>query len=163
MTEFDVIFPLNFGAPAQLPANLAIAATALRESRRLKLPIFFAPKQIFDFGDYPNQFSSDFAGYISTVKQVRALAAAAAERGWRRVLIIAAPAHIWRALRDVRAQGLSAANDDSIRAYPRSLWYSKRSTHRQTTSWWRWWFTWELPARAVILVCRGCYERRALH
>jgi hypothetical protein len=162
VTDFDVIFPLNFGAPANLPANLAIAATALRESRRLKLPIFFAPAEIFDFGDYSHQFSTDFTGYISTVKQVRALAEAAAVRGWRRVLIVAAPPHLWRALRDVRAQGLSAGADNSIRAYPKNLWYSKNSTHRQTTAWWRWWFTWELPARAVILACRGYYERRAL-
>ncbi|MGH7839827.1 MAG: hypothetical protein ACREQC_18720 [Candidatus Binataceae bacterium] len=161
MDEFDVVFPLNFGAPAELPANLAIADAALRESRRRRLPIFFAPKAIFDFGNYPHQLSSDFTGYISTVKQVLALAEAAREREWMRVLIIAAPPHIWRALRDVRAHGFSAGNDDSIRAYPRDFWYAKESTHRQTTSWWRWWFTWELPARAVILACRRCYENRA--
>jgi hypothetical protein len=159
--EFDVIFPLNFGAPAGLPANLAIADAALRESRTRNLPIFFAPKEIFDFSDYPDQFSSDFAGYISTVKQVQALADTAADHGWKRVLIIAAPPHIWRALRDVRARGFSAGADGSLRVYPPRFWYAKESMHRQTTSWFRWWFTWELPARAVILTCRRCYENRA--
>ena len=162
MDQYDVVFPLNFGAPAALPANRAIAEAALRESRQRKIPIFFAPRDIFDFAGYTNGLSRDFSGYISTVKQVRALIEAAKDQAWQRVLIVAAPPHIWRALRDVRAAGLSAGVAQSLRSYPRRFWYSAESTHRQTTSWFRWWFTWEIPARLVILACRRCYEKRAL-
>ena len=161
MDSYDVVFPLNFGAPAALRANLAIAAAALRVSRARKIPLFYAPRDIFDFGDYPDGFCRDFSGYISTVKQVRALAVIAREKAWRRVLVIAAPPHHWRALRDLRAAGFEAEVDESLRALPRGFWYAKESEHRQTTSWFRWWFTWELPARVVIFACRNCYERRA--
>jgi len=161
LEPYDVVFPLNFGAPATIPANLAIAEIALRESRRRDIPLFYAPRDIFDFGDYPQGFFKDFSGYISTVKQVRALADTARERSWRSVLVIAAPPHRWRALRDLRAAGFVAEVDDSPRQLPRRFWYAKESEHKQTTSWFRWWFTWELPARVVIFACRRCYERRA--
>lgn len=161
MEAFDVVFPLNFGAPAAIPANLLIAQAALRESRRRNIPLFYAPRDIFDFADHPDSFFKDFSGYISTVKQVRALAEVAREKSWRRVLVIAAPPHRWRALRDLRAAGFEADADDSLRALPGHVWYARESEHRQTTSWFRWWFTWEIPARAVLLVCRRCYERRA--
>ena len=161
MDQYDVVFPLNFGAPAELPANRAIAEAALTESRKRNLPIFFAPKDIFDFAGDANGFSRDFPGYVSTVKQVRALADAAREKSWQRVLVVAAPPHYWRALRDVRAAGFSAGLEPSLLSYPRWFWYSTQSTHRHTTSWFRWWFTWELPARLVILACRRCYEKRA--
>ena len=161
MKSYDVVFPLNFGAPAALRANRAIAGAAIRESRTRNIPLFYAPRDIFDFGDYPDSFCQDFSGYISTVKQVRALAEAAREQAWRRVLVIAAPPHRWRALRDLRAAGFEAEVDDSLRALPRGFWYARESEHRQTTSWFRWWFTWEIPARLVIYACRRCYERRA--
>lgn len=165
MERYDVVFPLNFGAPAALRANRAIAAAAVRASRARNIPLFYAPRDIFDFGDYPDSFSKDFGGYISTVKQVRALTETAREHAWRRVLVIAAPPHRWRALRDLRAAGFEArvdeAIDDSLRALPRSFWYAPESEHRQTTSWFRWWFTWEIPARLAIYLCRRCYERRA--
>lgn len=161
MDHYDVVFPLNFGVPAALPSNRAIAEAALIESRARNIPIFSAPKDIFDFSDYENCSFSDFPGYVSTVKQVRALAQAAEEMAWKRVLVVAAPPHRWRALRDVRAAGFSAEADDSLRKYPGRFWYSAQSTHRHTTSWFNWWITWEIPARLALLVCRSCYERRA--
>lgn len=162
MDRYNVVFPLNFGAPATIRANLAIGEAALRESRKRNIPLFYAPREIFDFGDYPKGFCKDFSGYISTVKQVRALAEAAREKSWQRVLVVAAPPHRWRALRDLRAAGFEADLDDSLlHAFPRGFWYSKESEHKQTTSWLRWWFTWEIPARLVIYACRRCYERRA--
>lgn len=159
--RFNVVFPLNFGLPASLPANRAIAEAALRLSRAHRVPIFFAPGGIFDFGDYPHSLFADFPGYVSTVKQVEALAAAAREHDWRRVMVIAAPPHRWRALRDVRAAGFTADNDDSLRSHRRSTWYAKHSEHKQTRSPWRWWLTWEMPARTVIVVRRQWYEARA--
>jgi hypothetical protein len=159
--QYDVVFPLNFGVPAALPANRAIAEAALTVSRKRNIPIFFAPKDIFDFTGYDNHVSSDFAGYVSTVKQVRALAATAKEKRWRRVLAIAAPPHHWRALSDLRAAGFIAEVERSVLSYPPQFWYSAESTHRHTTSWFRWWFTWEIPARFMILACRRCYEKRA--
>jgi hypothetical protein len=162
LDRYDVIFPLNFGAPASIPANIAIAEVAICESRRLGIPIFYAPREIFDFSDYPLSICKDFGGYISTVKQVKALVEVAAEKSWRRILVVAAPQHRWRALRDLRAAGFEAHLDDSLLgSYPRSFWYWAASEHKQTTSWFRWWFTWELPARVVIYVCPRCYERRA--
>jgi hypothetical protein len=159
--SFDVVFALNFGLPAALPANRAIAEAALRASRTRNIPVFYAPLGIFDLEDYPSRICADFNGYISTVKQVRALVETARQRAWRHVLVIAAPPHRWRALRDVRAAGLEAEVDNSLRALPRGLWYARDSEHRQTASWFRWWFTWELPARMLIYACRRCYERRA--
>ena len=161
MERYDVVFPLNFGVPAALRANRAIAEAALRESRARNIPLFYAPRDIFDFGDYPESFCTDFSGYVSTVKQVRALTEAAREKSWRRVLVIAAPPHWWRALRDLRAAGFEARIDESLSALPRGFWYAKESEHRHTTTWFRWWFTWELPARVMIHACRRCYERRA--
>jgi hypothetical protein len=159
--RIDVIFPLNFGLPASLPANRAIANAAVRLSRAHRAPIFFAPDGILDLGGYSLTFCTDFGGYVSTVKQVAALVDAARERAWERVLVVAAPPHAWRALRDVRAAGLMAEIDDSLCGHPRGIWYSKHSEHKQTTASWRWWLTWELPARAVILVRRPWYEARA--
>lgn len=158
---YDVIFPLNFGLPATLPANRVLAEAAIRGSREHQVPIFYAPSDIFDFGDYPDARVRDFSGYISTIKQVDALRAVAREHGWRRVLLVAAPPHEWRALRDVRAAGFTAEIDESLRSHPRRIWYAKDSEHRQTTSPWRWWLTWEIPARTVILFRRRWYEARA--
>lgn len=161
MNRYDVIFPLNFGLPATLPANRAIAAVALQAAKRYDLPIFCAPSGIFDLGDYQNLIERDFPGYVSTVKQVGALVAMAQQRQWKRVLLVAAPPHIWRALRDVRAAGLSVDAAPSLYEHPRSVWYSRDSEHRQTTSWFRWWFTWELPTRLAIILYRHYYEERA--
>lgn len=161
MKHFDVVFPLNFGLPAGLPANRLIAAAAIRRSREMAIPIFCAPAGIFDFGGHRHYLERDFPGYVSTVKQVAQLKAAAKQQGWRRVLLVAAPPHQWRALRDTRAVGFDVRLEDSLRDYPRSLWYAARSGHRQTRSWLRWWLTWELPARLVLTICRSCYEQRA--
>jgi hypothetical protein len=92
---------------------------------------------------------------------VDALVAFARERSWRRILVVAAPPHEWRAVRDVRAAGLVADINQLVRSHPRQIWYADASEHRQTRSPWRWWLTWELPARAVILIRREWYERRA--
>jgi hypothetical protein len=161
LKPFDVVFALNFGLPASLPANRVIAAAALRESRAQKIPLFYAPSGIFELGDCPDILCRDFSGYISTVKQVRALVEAARDHDWRRVLVIAAPPHHWRARRDLRVAGFDVELDKSICNHPRHSWYARESEHRQTTTWFRWWFTWELPARLVILLCPRCYERRA--
>lgn len=161
MNRYDVVFPLNFGLPASLPANRAIAIAAVAMAQRHDLPIFCAPCGILDFGGYRRVIERDFAGYVSTVKQVGALTTAAAEEQWRNVIVVAAPPHVWRALRDVRAAGLSASADVSLYSHSRSIWYSRASEHRQTTSWFRWWFTWELPARIAILTYPGYYHRRA--
>jgi hypothetical protein len=159
--RFDVVFALNFGLPADLPANRIIAEAARRSSQAHQIPIFSAPAGIFDFAGHPTSLSGDFPGYVSTVKQVDALTAAAQTHGWRRVLVVAAPPHAWRALRDVRAAGFIAQIDRSVFGEPRRIWYAKESEHRQTTAAWRWWLTWELPARAVILLRRPWYEARA--
>ncbi len=91
MNRYDVIFPLNFGLPASLPANRAIAAVALQAAKRYDLPIFFAPSGIFDLGGYQNLIERDFPGYVSTVKQVGALVTMAEQKQWERVLLVAAP------------------------------------------------------------------------
>jgi hypothetical protein len=158
---YDVVFPLNFGLPASLPSNRAIARIAVEAAVNCERPIFCAPRGIFDFGGFHNVVEGDFPGYVSTVKQIAALAKIAIQKQWKNVLIVAAPPHLWRALRDVRAAGLCAGAELSVYEYPRAIWYSRRSEHRQTTSWFRWWFTWELPARIAIITYRSYYERRA--
>lgn len=128
-------------------SNLSIAKRATELARSWEAPIFTQK----DVARYIPQKSSLFTasednGYLSTFGIVRQLTDLAKKAGWTRVIVVAAPSHEGRCIRDIKKMGFGVMHDYVLRLlYPKSHWY-----HRQDRQFWVrnpliWW------AREIVL------------
>jgi hypothetical protein len=88
---------------------------------------------------------SDFDDPQPTIKTVRKVIERMKQTGTRRVVVVAAPMHKWRVMRDLHKLGeeaglqffISTNKGDWIK---HRMWYCKDSSQWWTRSWGRWWF-----------------------
>lgn len=143
MKKYDVVAPFLYGLPTTLDSNLEIDKRAKERSRTLDIPIFdeltFAAKTGLADGMDTSEWTS------STLKYVKALAIAAKKPCWKKVLVIAAPDHAWRCVRDLKKLGFEAEADDYFLKNG-MMFYNKKSKQWWTRSRWQFWLR-EAPLR----------------
>lgn len=155
--DFDVIFAFAFGSPADLISNCNIAERAkniFEDSEEIKplltqkdivnaFPLFYKRRhrKIFIGDDHKTE-------YLSTLKLIKKFNKLAEENNWKKVLVIAAPMHATRCVRDLRKMGFDAYEDKYLKEhYNMALiwWYHHNSAQFWTRSGLFWW------SREIIL------------
>lgn len=165
--DFDVIFAFAFGSPSDLISNTNIADRVIeaRECNYLGIklkplpvvtqmdiaqarPLFIErPKILHErekFFIIDDEYRYGGFEYPSTLKLVKAFRNLNKNRceNWKKVLVIAAPMHIKRCVRDLRKMGFDAYEDEYLKEkydLPSVWWY-----HHNSTQWWTrsallWW------------------------
>ena len=131
--KYDVIVVFLFGLPMDSPRNLKLAERAASLSNNLGVPIFDESAFVESMGWH----DGNGAPWISsTLKFAKALAKEGANKRWKNALVIAAPCHVWRCVRDLRQFGLYAKAD---KFFIGARFYDKNSEHwwtRCASLWW---------------------------
>ena len=141
MTSPDVIVPFLFGLPTSLLGNLNIVKRAEELGKELNIPV----SEI----DVSERMSSTF-------KFVKALASVADRNGWKKILVVAAPDHAWRCVRDLKKLGFEAEADDYF-SKNGILLYDKNSEQWWTRSRFLFWLR-EVP---IFLLPFWLYDKIA--
>lgn len=158
--DFDVIFAFAFGSPGDLLSNYNIAerARTVFEDSDTQIPlitqkdVIFANFPLMYMRRHPQIFITDDRkiGYPSSLKLIKTIVKIAGERNWKKVLVIAAPMHMKRCVRDLRKLGFDAYEDEYLKTHynmPSIWWYHHNSTQFWTRSGLYWW------PREIILRC----------
>ncbi len=71
------------------------------------------------------------------------------QNGRLNVLVVAAPPHIGRCVRDIRKLGFKVEEDLCLKSLPFHFWFRNDSLQWWTRSWWQWWLLYEIPLRLM--------------
>lgn len=154
--DFDVIFAFAFGSPENLISNHNIAERAKEiyydYSQNIPLmtqtDIAFSPLLYDERKNYlKNLWLLDFVGchrnnHFSTLKLIKRFKEYAEINNWKKVLVIAAPMHSKRCVRDLKKMGFDAYEDKYLRekySMASIWWYHHKSTQFWTRSGLYWW------------------------
>lgn len=152
MKKFDAIAAFAFGAPADIAPNRAIARRAESLGHQMGLTIFAQFDVAEDITNHKNlvfldeceergvstfwlaeKLRDDFFLYLPWVE----LAPSAPPP---RLLVVAAPPHIERCVRDLRHVGFGAESDTGLAdTYPSAFWFCPESAQWRTRSQRFWW------------------------
>lgn len=131
MKKYNGVVAFAFGAPANTPPNRAIARRAKEiASRHGELPIAaqheVAPKYAYHLDEGKQCVST-----LWLARRLRGIAPVS----WQKLLVVAAPPHLERVVRDLRYVGFDAEPDRELEyLYHEEFWFSRNSTQRWTRS-----------------------------
>lgn len=161
--NYDVIFAFSFGSPEDLISNHNIAKRAKKIFEDcFKTKFLISQKDIIFANPFKGCLKMDknkiliniyildinMKGYPNTLKLINEFAELAKKNNWKKVLVIAAPMHAKRCVKDLRKMGFNAYEDKYLRKqynFSSIWWYNHNSTQTWTRSGLYWW------SREIIL------------
>lgn len=154
----DVIFIFAFGSPKELASNQILAQRGidLYQSYDKQVPI--VTQKDIPLSSESNHhlyfLDSDIKGYCCTLKLIKIFSSLAKSNDWKKVLVVAAPMHIKRCVRDLMKLGFEICEDTyilnikSINANKKYKFYSINSAQIWTRDPLFFWFR-EIPLRLL--------------
>lgn len=148
----DVIVAFGFSKKGM--SNFRIAHHAQDLSDKYNVPIFTqsdVSDELYIDSSKPLAYDAEETdGYLSTLGIVRSLKRKASDKKWKRVMVVAAPCHEWRCVRDLRKTGFEILEDESDykRKYRRFHWFHEKDPQVWVRNPVIWWLR-EIPLRVL--------------